>query len=162
MRSDEIVTISGKRGHGKTTLAKHLIQRLDRVVIWDPMGEYEHPNAHIPSRGDVKEFDIFMDRYWHTGNIFILIDEADQVMSEGRPLCPYANRIINLGRHRNIGVGMVTRRLANLSKSAVAQSARLYLFQHFLPNDIKYLDQFLPDTDELKTLKKYQYKRYML
>ena len=160
MKSDAIFTISGKRGYGKTTVAKNIISNLKRVAIWDPMGEYE--NSYTPSMGDVAEFEQWLKPLWRTGNIFILVDEADQVMPEKKELTPTANKIINLGRHRNIGLGTITRRLARLNKTPVSQSELLILFHHFLPNDIRYLNEFIPNAESLQTLQKYQYKIYNL
>ncbi|MBU1013773.1 MAG: hypothetical protein KKG99_12275 [Bacteroidetes bacterium] len=162
MKSVEVITISGKRGYGKTTLAKNIIGQLSRVAVWDMMAEYNHPNSYIPHRGDMKEFNTWLKGYWNTGNVFILVDEADQVMPEGKPLVEYANKIINLGRHRNIGMGMITRRLANLNKTAVSQSATMYLFHHFIINDIRYLKEMIPDAESLHNLQKFQYKTYNL
>lgn len=160
MKSSEILTISGKRGYGKTTVAKTIISKLQRVSIWDPMHEYT--NSYIPQSGSIDEFDSFLKRHWHTGNIFILVDEADQVMPEGRPLSLYANKIINLGRHRNIGMGMITRRLASLNKTAFSQSQEIILFHHFMPNDLRYLSEFITGADRLQYLQKFEYKTYQL
>jgi DNA helicase HerA-like ATPase len=126
MRSDELVTIAGKRGYGKTTAAKTLISKLARVVIWDPM------------------------------------NEADQVLPEGRPLCEYGGKIVNLGRHRNIGMGTITRRVALLNKTVVSQAQELILFHTFIPNDIRYLKEFIIGVDELRTLPKYRFKTYRM
>lgn len=160
MRSSEILTISGKRGYGKTTVAKTIISKLQRVVVWDSMHEYS--NSYIPQTGSIEEFNNFLKRHWQTGNVFILVDEADQVMPEGRPLCDYANKIINLGRHRNIGMGMITRRLARLNKTAFSQSQEIILFHHFMPNDLRYLSEFITSADQLQYLKKFEYKVYRL
>lgn len=161
MNSNELATISGKRGFGKTTLAQTLISGLSRVAIWDPMGEYGGPNAYIPYSGNAEEFNEWMRVHWETGNICVMVDEADQVIAERKELPIYANKIINLGRHRNIGMIMITRRLANLNKSAVSQSADLFLFHHFLINDIKYLSGMIgDDAYKLKELEKFQYLHY--
>jgi len=160
MQSDEIVTIAGKRGYGKTTVAKSLISKLQRVAVWDPMHEYK--NSYHPVSGTIEEYDQFLKRLWLQGNVFIFVDEADQVMPEGRPLCEYARLIVNLGRHRNIGMGLISRRIALVSKTAVSQSRELILLHQFMPNDIKYLSEFIPDAKELKKLQKFQYKTYIL
>ena len=160
MRSDEICTISGKRGYGKTTVAKAIIATLHRVAIWDPMHEYS--NSYIPTSGSIDEFDTWLKGYWNQGNVFILVDEADQVMPEKKPLSPYAYKIINLGRHRNIGLCMVTRRLAVLNKTAFSQSEIFIAFRHFLINDIKYMSEFITNAESLQKLEKYQYKIYHL
>lgn len=161
MNSNELATISGKRGFGKTTLAKTLISGLSRVAIWDPMGEYGGPHAYIPRQGNASEFNEWVKSYWNVGNICLMVDEADQVMAERKELPEFANKVVNLGRHRNIGMIMITRRLANLSKTAVSQSADLFLFHHFLINDIKYLEGMIGnDAYKLKDLAKYQYLHY--
>ena len=162
MKSNEIITISGKRGYGKTTLAKSIISKLSRVAIWDPNAEYHHPNCYIPQRGTVDEFETWLKPLYISGNICIIVDEADMVMSEGRPLAPWAYRCINIGRHRNLGMIMITRRLANLSKTAVSQSAEIYLFHHFIINDIRYLSGFISNAEEVQQFKKFQYKKYIL
>jgi len=155
MRSDAIMTISGKRGYGKTTVAQSIASSLSRVVIWDPMREYK--NSYVPNSGSIEEFNNFLEPLWAAGNVFIVVDESDQVMPEGKPLCEFANKIINLGRHRNIGMLMVTRRLARLSKTAFSQSQEVVLFHHFMPNDIRYLAEFIPNAQDLQQLQKFQY-----
>lgn len=161
MNSNELAVISGKRGFGKTTLAKTLISGLSRVAIWDPMGEYGGPNAYIPHTGNAGEFNEWVKGYWNVGNVCLMVDESDQVMAERKELPVYANKVINLGRHRNIGLIMITRRLASLSKTAVSQCADLFLFHHFLINDIKYLEGMIgDDAHKLKNLAKYQYLHY--
>lgn len=162
MKSNEIITISGSRGFGKTTLAKSLINGLDRVVIWDIFGEYNHPHSYIPSLGSVDEFERWLKTSWVNGNVCVMVDEANMVMPERRPLCEHASKIINLGRHRNIGMIMITRRLASLNKDAVSQSAELFLFQHILGNDMKYLSDMIGKEEAmtLKNLKKFQYRQF--
>ena len=162
MKSNEIITISGSRGFGKTTLAKSLIGGLNRVAIWDIFGEYNHPNSYIPTAGSMDEFENWLKLLWVLGNVCIMVDEANMVMPEGKPLCEHASKIINLGRHRNIGMIMITRRLASLNKNAVSQSAELFLFQHILVNDMKYLGDMIGKEDamSLKGLKKFQYRQF--
>ena len=158
MRSDEVITIAGKRGYGKTTKAKEIISKLSRVAIWDPMGEYHHKNAYIPSLGSVDEFEKWLKPLWAVGNVFIFVDEADMVMPVMPViLSPFANKIINLGRHRNIGMGLITRRIAMLNKTAFSMSTEVIMFHHFSKNDIKYIGEFYDDAQKLKKLPKYKY-----
>lgn len=163
MRSDEVLTIAGKRGYGKTTIAQEVIQSLSRVAIWDPHREYDHANSYHPVNGSIDEFEQWLKPLWQNGNIFIMIDEADEVIPvQPVILSPTIYKIVNYGRHRNIGLGMITRRIAMLNKTAFSQSVEIILFHHFTPNDIRYLSEFIPNTDELIKLQKYQYKVYNL
>ncbi|HSQ86327.1 MAG TPA: hypothetical protein VLM43_16565 [Desulfobacterales bacterium] len=162
MKSNELFTISGKRGYGKTTLAKSLIGQLTRVAIWDPMGEYQHPGRYIPEMGTLEEFNSWLSGIWQVGNCFILVDEADFVMPVKKPLIPFAYKVVNTGRHRNIGMGMITRRIAELNKTAFSQSEHVFLFRHSISNDIRYLAEFIEGVEEIRNLEKFQYKQYRL
>ena len=162
MRSNELTTISGKRGYGKTTLAKSLISGLSRVAVWDPMGEYNHKNSYIPNTGTMEEFDYWLKGWWIQGNVFLLVDESDFVMPVKKTLTPYAYKIVNVGRHRNIGMGMLTRRIAELNKTAFSQSEDIYLFRHSIKNDIDYLKEFIDGVEEIRKFKKFQYKCYKM
>ena len=157
MLTSDIITIAGKRGYGKTTLAKKIVSMMPRVAIYDLMGEYEHKYAYIPLTSSIEEFDNWLKTLWSIGNVFILVDESDQIAPVEKPLSPYMNKIINLGRHRGIGMGLVTRRIARLNKTAFSQSTEVFLFHHFVPNDLKYLKEFFPDADRIRKLPKYKY-----
>ena len=162
MKSNELTTISGKRGYGKTTLAKSLISGLSRVAIWDPMGEYDHPNSYLPKTGTPKEFDAWLYGWWLQGNVFLMVDEADFVMNVKKTLTPTAYKVVNVGRHRNVGMGMLTRRIAELNKTAFSQSEDIFLFKHSIKNDIDYLKEFIEGVEEIRKFKKYQYKCYKM
>lgn len=162
MRSNELCTISGKRGYGKTTLAKSLISGLSRVAIWDPLGEYSHPNRYIPKTGTPEEFDMWVGRWFNVGNVFLMVDEADFVMNVKKPLLPAAYKVVNIGRHRNVGMGMLTRRIAELNKTAFSQSEDIFLFKHSIKNDIDYLKEFIDGVEEIRKFEKYQYKCFRM
>lgn len=162
MRSNEILTISGKRGYGKTTLIKSLIANLSRVAIWDPMAEYDHPNSYRPKQGTIAEFDAWLHQWWMLGNVFLVVDEADFVMPVKKPLSPEAYSIINVGRHRNIGLAMLTRRIAELNKTAFSQSENIFLFRHSISNDVNYLREFIDNVEVIRTFEKYQYKQFRM
>lgn len=162
MRTDEICTISGKRGYGKTTLAMSLIATLSRVAIWDPMNEYKHVNSYTPKQGTPEEFDRWINGWYNLGNVFILVDEADFVMPVKKPLSPAAYRVVNVGRHRNMGMGMLTRRIAELNKTAFSQSENIYLFRHSISNDINYLKEFIEGVEVVKKFEKYQYQCFRM
>lgn len=162
MRSDELCTVSGKRGYGKTTLAKSLISGLSRVAIWDPMDEYKHKNSYLPKTGTIEEFDRWLKGWYMRGNVFLLVDEADFVMPVKKTLTPTAYKVVNVGRHRNVGMGMLTRRIAELNKTAFSQSEEVFLFRHSIKNDVDYLKVFIEGVEEIRTFEKFQYKCYRM
>jgi len=158
LRTDEICVIAGQRGVGKTTLAKNLISGITRVVIYDPVGEYDPRFSYIPQTDSVEEFEAFMKKCWEMGNVFIVVDEAERFLRNNGRILPFTYKVINTGRHRNIGMMLITRRLAELHKTPFGLSAMVILFRLFLPNDIKYISEFLNKAEEVRTLPNYKYK----
>ena len=158
LRTDQIAVIAGQRGTGKTYLAKQLIAGLQRVIIYDPVGEYDPRFAYVPNGDSVEEFEAFMEKCWNMGNIFIVVDEAERFLRNNGRILPFTYKVINTGRHRNIGMLLITRRLAELHKTPFGLSHMVILFRLFLPNDIKYISEFLVHAEEVRTLPDYKYK----
>jgi DNA helicase HerA-like ATPase len=141
IKFDQIIVITGKRGSGKTTFAKKLIASIpeNRIKIIDINGEYK--NSFIPN--NYSEIDVFLKNIWEKGNIFLVIDEADTVFPEHKKLQDYYYKIIHLGRHRNIGLLAITRRIARLNKDVIANAHHIFVFSLVIPNDVKYLREFM-------------------
>lgn len=157
MRSDVISVIAGQRGSGKTTLAKTLISGLTRVIIYDPMHEYNPAISYRPTTDSIEEFEKVAGHVWDTGNTFFVVDEAERYLVNNTRLPINTFKIINSGRHRNIGLLLVTRRIAELHKSPFSLAEQVYLFHLFAPNDIRYIKEFYDGADYLRRLNKYEY-----
>lgn len=160
LRPDQLCTIAGQRGTGKTFKAKELIAGMERVVIYDPVGEYDPNFSYVPETDSVEEFEAFMKKIWFMGNVMVVVDEAERFMRNNGVLMPYTYKVLNTGRHRNIGMVMLTRRLAEFHKTPFGLSAVIILFRLFSPNDIAYISGFLPNAKEVANLADYQYKVY--
>jgi len=158
IKSDEIVTIAGQRGTGKTYLAKQILQQFSRVVVYDPVGEYDPSISYVPATDSPEEFESFMTKVWNMGNVVVVVDEAERFLRNNGVILEYTHKVINTGRHRNIGLILVTRRLAELHKTPFGLSACVILFRLFLPNDIKYISEFLIDGYKVRTLPDWHYK----
>ena len=158
LRTDQICTIAGQRGTGKTYKVKQLIAGMERVVIYDIAGEYDPKFSYVPASDSVEEFEAFMKKIWFMGNVFVVVDEAERVMRNNGVILPYTYAVINTGRHRNIGMLIVTRRLAELHKTPFGLSQMVILFRLFSPNDIKYISGFLMDAECVKDLPDYEYR----
>ena len=164
LKTNTIVTIAGMRGSGKTSLAKRILSRVQGdVIVYDPMWEYDEKIAFHPHSDSKQDFDRFMATCWEKGNLFICVDEAERYFRVKKSLTPFSEKIVNTGRHRNIGLLIVTRRLAELNKTAFGLSETSILFQMFLPNDIKYIKEFYGDkAEELRTIGKFKYKVFSM
>ena len=161
IKRDGITTISGMRGHGKTSLAKRILVALIKakhtVIVYDPMQEYPKEISYNPRSDSKEEFNLFLKHIWNTGNVFVVIDEAERYLSVRQPLVEYAAKIVNTGRHRNIGLLVITRRLAELNKTVFGLSDKAIFFTTYLPNDNKYINEFFPN-QHLEYLDTFDYR----
>lgn len=158
LKPDQLCTIAGQRGTGKTYLGKELIAGMQRVIIYDPVGEYDPDFSYVPQGDSIEEFEAFMKKIWIMGNVFVVVDEAERFMRNNGVILPFTYKVINTGRHRNIGMMLITRRLAELHKTPFGLSAMVILFRLFSPNDIAYIAGFLPNPEEVQKLPDYKYK----
>lgn len=57
MKSSQVVTVMGQRGSGKSSYIKAVIPSFSRVLVWDPMSEYNDPRFdRIEDLGDLYEY----------------------------------------------------------------------------------------------------------
>lgn len=164
LKTNEISTIAGMRGSGKTSLAQRVLARVKGdVIVYDPLWEYDTKISFHPHSDSKEDFDRFMRICWERGNLYICVDEAERYFRNNRMLTEHSMKIVNTGRHRNIGMLVVTRRLADLNKTVFGLSNNAILFQMFLPNDIRYIQEFYGDeAKDLKTMGKFQYKVFSM
>jgi len=148
MKTNEINVICGQRGKGKTTLAIHICKRIRRKRILDILGEYSKHRelkrfCYIPrSKDDIERF---LNRVWRDGNVLLIIDEADLIFPNKIKLRDIFYKIIHLGRHRNIGLLAITRRIANLHKDIVSLADTIFIFRLIVKSDLDYLRYFIGD-----------------
>jgi len=164
-----IQTIIGKRGRGKTTLAKNLIKisQAKQIIILDYLGEY----------GSLKDNRIKTFRYIQEGDLYdfckfaweesspsfrtlVIFDEIDLY---GR----YDQKIAFLyryGRHKNIDLIGVSRRFFDLPVIVRALTDEYIFFQITEERDIQYLKRLVKDDyiQKLINLPKYKYIKLSL
>lgn len=160
--SDEMITIGGMRGTGKTTLARYIARQFHSVYVFDPLGQYSEFSHYVPEAGTVQEFDYVCQHIWERGNVLFVIEECEGYLGERMSLSPYAFKIVLQGRNRGIGMMAITRRIANLSKTVFSLSDHVYLFRFFSPNDIHYCQDFIGRewASKLATMPKHHFLYY--
>jgi len=57
IRSDEVVVVIGRKGHGKTTLLKLLSRPLRRYTVFDVLGAYREFGALVPTPAEACTYD---------------------------------------------------------------------------------------------------------
>ena len=163
IRTNAITTIAGMRGSGKTTLAHRILKGVKgQVIVYDPMHEYPEDISYWPMSDSQADFNNFLETCWDRGNLYVCIDEAERYFKGKKSLTEFAAKIVNTGRHRNIGLLVITRRIAELNKTVFGLSEAVIFFQMFLPNDIKYINEFFPDAEQLQKMKKYKFKVFTM
>lgn len=176
--NNEIGAIFGRKGTGKTTLARHLVKNVRRVLILDPLREYdggcviddpvsladywnavkEYPDFEIDFRpSSDRDVDAFFNVCYWSRNTWVFVDEIDRVCSPNR--CQHRLRwLFNYGRHRAISLVGLARRPASVHRDFTAACDWLVAHQTSEPRDLQYLSEFMP-TETLPTLEPFTWVR---
>jgi DNA helicase HerA-like ATPase len=164
MAQAPVVACFGRRGVGKTTLARMIARHQSRLVVWDYLGEYG-PLAfrtsdtealaeylvwararkfaaarYIPSEGTVEEFESFCAVVYRSSNLLVVVEEAAAVCSASY-LPPAFGRIVRQGRHRGLGLLWCTQRLAEVSRTLTSLTDVWAGFSLSEPADLQALAQ---------------------
>lgn len=158
------IIISGNKFVGKSTIAKHFTEMYERHVIYDTTRDFTNAgfqNVYVPTGGSIEEFERFCCEILKIGNMMVVVDEAQQVLPEGRDISKCAFQLVMYGRHSGIGLIATTKRPAILNKTVFEEANYLMLFRHMIPNDVKYLKQIVGDrAEELQKLPNFQFMIY--
>jgi hypothetical protein len=174
----KILVILGRRGSGKSFLIKDFLRSAAlRFAIYDPLGEYggfaKAENSHdildfveaeenfIYTSDKDEDFETFCRIMYEANNYYILVDEIDLFTQAGN-MPPSLRKIVRYGRHKNIGLIVISRRPAAMPREITSQADFILSFTQHEPNDLKYLGEFMTsaNAESLKTLPKYGYKIY--
>ena len=136
-----LLTIVGKRGKGKTTLAKSLILQQPektQVYILDFLGEYHdlRRKSLFIFREDLY---FFCQSVWNSASpkkkTLVVFDEIDLYGKNN----PYISFLYRFGRHKNIEIIAVARRFYDLPVIVRALTDEFLLFQITEERDLNYL-----------------------
>ena len=181
MKPDEkiITLVMGKRGSGKSYLVKQWCRQYERLLIYDPQGEYID-GVIIDDISELKNFWIKVYRkkfriiyrpidaenefepicklVWECHNITFIVEEV-QSFCNPQSICYDFKALISKGRHRDIELIGVTQRPAEISKLLTSQAKRMCIFNVTDPNDIKYFTQTfgMEFIEKLDQLQQYNY-----
>lgn len=162
---NHVTMIIGTRGSGKTELLKFLLRRFKgyRVLIYDSEHEFEDDwegfkvyKPYEPS--SQTEFDRICGTVWEKGNYIMAVESIDFFVKPKQPLPPNFAKLVHWGRKRGIGLMLTSRRIASVHKDPCSQVHHWFIFYSFLPNDIRYLREFVGKiAEDCGSLKPYEF-----
>ena len=168
----DIFCILGKRGSGKSELAKHFLRQMDKneypILIMDVNDEYskdEFENAKIFKTKTLDEYfstyEEEMQRFIDSNSSGIIVfEDADVLISQSKIPMPIYDLIIR-GRHKNMGAMFLFRRANNIHKQVLYNAHHIFIPKLTLPNDLQYLSEYIPATYYiLPKLQKYEFFQY--
>jgi DNA helicase HerA-like ATPase len=175
----DVVLIFGRTGSGKTELAKKIIpqyqDKYDRVIILDPNGEYTGGTvvfsyaALIEAVLEGTQFIIFrMDNFDECESVYelvfnapdtlLVLDEAEMFISKvTNARDSYFHRIVAFGRHRNLGLLAIGRRVVELNIYLRAQYTTIATFEQKEPRDLALLEEYGFNVAQIRGLEQYDF-----
>lgn len=186
MRRDAITTIFGKRRSGKSRLLADLLEELEggRILGYDPMHEYTFGTVCVgyPAflryiKRNVKaqnlraiyrpletprdaRFSDFCDLAWSLGSALVVIDEGDIAMSATQ-VPPAFLRLVEQGRHREVGVVLATRRPASIPRNLTSSVDTAYVGRMTEPRDKAFFrEAWGPEMDAVENLGAFEFLRW--
>lgn len=180
INATDCVLVMGRRGCGKSHLAKRIQEIWPRRVIIDSLNEYsegiivhdfnsftaellrlKNSNAEAfviifqfdpESHLSEMEFDHILRVCYYFGNIQVVIEEI-QLYSTPHNLPKWLKNSLLTGRHQNMSLLFTSQRPGEVNKTIISQCSHIFVGSIVEGNDINYLKGFLnQDAGRLSSL----------
>lgn len=156
IQAREIVIVVGKTGMGKTQYTKRMVYGAKRVIVIDPMMEYDRAIAfdelddlvdHVTQYGvfrarycDPRDLDALSFLSYHLGATTLVIEECQRVIPPRSVLPESLDDIIYRGRHTATSLVLVAQRAATVHIALRSQQTRIVAFRQTEKRDIDWLE----------------------
>jgi len=168
-----IEMVIGKTGSGKTFWNNAHLWEFDRVIIYDPLEEYEgrlffdmdemidHIENNLLYRvryNDFEQFQNLCKLVYQLGDCVFCVEESQRIFTS-HVLPEEFKDLIYRGRHEEIGLIIVSQRASSINIAVRSQFTRCVTFRQTEPNDIQWLYELCGDEEIYKVanLEDYHY-----
>lgn len=180
----KVILVIGKRGSGKSYLARKLVEKSHRLLVYDIMSEYTNGivfgtethsdfcafwlmvherNFRLIYRPiqPKKEIADLASAVFALGDMTFVVEEIDSICT-AYDLPETFSRLIARGRHRNITLIGVTPAPFGIHRDLTRQAKEIYVFNTKEPRDRDYLRNLLGQDIESKldALGKFEYVKW--
>lgn len=186
IRPTDCVLVMGRRGCGKSYLAKRIQDLWPRKVIIDSLNEYEGEGQAFYSFHEFSDemlrlkslkqesftlvyqfnpedensaeiFEEILRTCFYFGNLQIVIEEI-QLYSSPHFLSKWLKNCLLIGRHQNLSLLFTTQRPGELNKTVLSQCSHIFCGQIIEGNDLRYIAGFLnQDAQKLSSIPERQF-----
>lgn len=185
MAEKKKILVLGKTGSGKSFLAKTLLKKYDRYIVFDTMDEYTNgvivdglselavlwKKCHTGNfriiyrpRRPEDEIEAIAKLVYECEDLTFLCEEID-LFGSSYKISDEMSDILRRGRHKHITFIGVSQRPYGIHRLFTSQSKEIYVFATNEPRDRDYLKQLLATSqiteqavvDRLDELKEYEY-----
>lgn len=162
-QQNRIIACAGRKGSGKSTKAREILQQINRLFIYDTMGEhrwcpdsFEELDAaviylmesrayeggfmarYVPEADDEEaDFSEVCNVVYEQGNMMFAIEEVAMLGCSPNHSPKKFKRLMRLGRHRNVDMLYTTQRLEEIPVSLRSATDVFILFSHTEPLALK-------------------------
>lgn len=145
LNRESCVCCLGKAEAGKTWwIIEHLKKfPSNSVYIFDfnqnDFCEFESQNIWLNETGSVPEFEKFVQIPYNKGNCMVVMEEADNYLSQDTPII---KRFVTTARNRGVGMIVSCKRAKSVLPQYRARFNHLILFHNDLIDDIEYIQEW--------------------
>jgi hypothetical protein len=160
---NRIVAVIGRKGSGKSTMLAERLKTVDRLVVFDPLGEHCGKKGWLPNEIDsLPELENFFrwnrkrghfaagyvpgeeleeevegvaKILYQRGNLVFGIEEVPLICSPSY-LPPVLGKLIRTGRHRQIDITWTAQRASECARTLTSLTDEFVLFSQTEPRDL--------------------------
>lgn len=183
-KRNTIITVIGRKGSGKSTLVREIMNsgQYPRIFVLDTNGEYKKedgflvtdtvtagaramvrvrtkPEFRVSLRDpDTEKLVRLLDIAFEIPHTLVVVEEAHFYIKSPSHLPVQFSKLVRMGRHRAISQIYVAQRPTGLHRDMTAQSDYLVTFRQYETRDIDWLSKVAGDEDieQVKELPDYK------